>query len=255
MAGVHKDFFSIIGKILKDEYGREIGKVISVTTAPNSEIKEILVSAKGRFTSYPREQIVINEEGEPILLTEIKLKTATLCDEIPLIWKKCGVLENLLKEGKIPHETYKEFHEEFEKAKEKLKMEAEKTIEEIEKLEKACDERFRKLQLSKTNLEIEYAIGKIKDEIYELSIKDIVNELNNTLKEREDLEKMRSWLSNLLLGEKTVEAEPYEKEAEEHQPERLEEEREATTEQERSEVEEKVESQTTEESSITVRII
>ncbi|MCD6530552.1 CdvA-like protein [Candidatus Bathyarchaeota archaeon] len=254
MVEVYKDFFSIIGKMLKDEYDREIGKVIAVTTAPNSEIKEVLVSAKGRFTSYPREQITINEDGEPILLTEIKLKTATLCDEIPLIWKKCSVLENLLKEGKIPHETYKEFHEEFEKVKENLKMEAEKTIEEIEKLEKACDERFRRLQLSKTNLEIEYAIGKIKDEIYELSIKDIVNELNNTLKEREDLEKMRSWLSNLLLGEKATDTELYEKEAEETQPEGLEE-RETAMEQEKPEVEEKVEPQTGEESSITVRII
>ena len=250
MAELQDELFSIIGSTLKDEYGHEIGRVISITTTPSSRVKEVLVSSKGEFLSYPRERIKINENGEPVLLAEVKLKTNVLCSEIPLVWKKCEVLENLLSDGKILPETYKEFHEQFESEKEKLKSEAEKTIEEIEKLEKSCDERFRRLQSSKIHLEIEYAIGKIKEEIYELSMKDLVNELDN----------MRKWLSNILLGESTVEVqEEKPEETQIHEPEQeamVEEQKPPEVEVETQETQVKpAEETSSDESSITVRII
>jgi len=260
MAELQDELFSIIGSTLKDEYGHEIGRVISITTTPSSRVKEVLVSSKGEFLSYPRERIKINENGEPVLLAEVKLKTNVLCSEIPLVWKKCEVLENLLSDGKILPETYKEFHEQFESEKEKLKSEAEKTIEEIEKLEKSCDERFRRLQSSKIHLEIEYAIGKIKEEIYELSMKDLVNELDSIMKERNDLENMRKWLSNILLGESTVEVqEEKPEETQIHEPEQeamVEEQKPPEVEVETQETQVKpAEETSSDESSITVRII
>ena len=67
MAELQDELFSIIGSTLKDEYGHEIGRVISITTTPSSRVKEVLVSSKGEFLSYPRERIKINENGEPDL--------------------------------------------------------------------------------------------------------------------------------------------------------------------------------------------
>ncbi|MEM2875751.1 MAG: CdvA-like protein, partial [Candidatus Bathyarchaeia archaeon] len=187
-------------------------------TTPNSMVKEVLVSAKGSFHSYPRERIRIDENGEPVLLTEVKIKTDALCDEIPLIWKKCSILESLLKEERILPEVYKEFREQLEKEKERLKSEAEGVLEEIDRMEKICEERFRSLHSSKTNLDIEYAIGKIKEELYQRSAKDIENEIDKVSMEKEDLQRLKSWLSSLLLGEnlreKEKKEEPKERELE-----------------------------------------
>lgn len=251
MSEYQDELFSIIGSVLKDEYGHEVGRIISFTTTPNSKIKELLVAHRNVFHFYPRERITINDDGDAVLLTEVKMKTNSLFRDIPLIWKKDKILENLMKEGKIPPETYKEFHEQFENEKRKLKDEAEKTIEEIEGLKKDCEERFKSLSSSKVHLEIEYAIGKIKDEIYDLSKKAIDEELKSLMKEMEDLENMKGWLSNLILAEdqkEPLELKTPETEEEKHaEPEEKIEETEKTEEETHQEV--------SDEPSLTVRIL
>lgn len=258
MVDTYDELFSVIGNNLIDEYGHEVGRIISFTTTPNSRIKEILVSGKRDFYFYPRERIRINENGEAILLTEVKRKTNVLCQEIPLIWKKGKVLDELLRDERILPETYEEFNGQFENEKNKLKSEAEETIEDIEQLEKNCEERFRRLHLSKTHLEIEFALGKIKDDIYDLSRKALDRELDNVTNERDDLERMKKWLSNMILMEETTEEETEKKEQGEAPPTEMEQSQ-AVEEQEAMEpIEEEIkpaEEPSQEEPSITVRII
>ena len=202
------ELLSIVGRKLKDEYGRDLGRVISFRTTRSGEVRDFLVSANGDYVYYPRERIKVGEEGEPVLLSDVKLKADSICSQLILVCRKSSVLEKLLKEERVHNETYKEFHETFESEKGRLRREAEETIGEIERLEKDLYERYLKLHSIKTYIEIEYAVGRIGEEAYKLSMREVVKELDSVMREREDLEKTRKWLTNILLGEEAEKESP-----------------------------------------------
>jgi len=207
-----KDLFSFLGKSIKNEYKREIGKIVSFIVSPNGHIDAVLVNhADGEFVYYPSKQLNITKDSI-VLLADTKLRANALCGDIPLVWRKGEVLNSLLKDEKILPEIYESLHQEFDDTLNKLKASAQDVIAEIDKQIVDCDERFKKLHSAKTHLEIESEIGEIDEGSYKKSLEVILDGLKSVLSEKNDLEAVRTRLSSLLLGEEppgTVEtAEP-----------------------------------------------
>jgi len=203
-----KDLFSFLGKSIKNEYKREIGKIVSFIVSPNGHIDAVLVNhADGEFVYYPSKQLNITKDSI-VLLADTRLRANALCEDIPLVWRKGEVLNSLLKEEKILPEIYESLHQEFDATLSKLKASAQDVIAEIEKQIAECNERFKKLHSAKTHLEIESEIGEIDEGSYKKSIEAILDGLKSVIAEKNDLEALRTRLSSLLLGEgppKTVE--------------------------------------------------
>src|SRR4030066_425099 len=109
------NLFLYIGKPVKDDYGRQVGMVTSFAVSPNGRVSAVFVEqGDGEFMRYPSEQFKIDGENI-VLLPSIKLRVKTLCDEIPLIWRKDQALNELLDKNKIPSEMFNELHKNFEK--------------------------------------------------------------------------------------------------------------------------------------------
>jgi len=207
-----KDLFSFLGKPIRNEYKREIGKIVSFIVSPNSHIDAVLVNhADGEFVYYPSKQLNITKDSI-VLLADAKLRANALCEDIPLVWRKGEVLNSLLKDEKILPEIYESLHQEFDATLNKLKASAQDVIADIDKQIADCDERFKKLHSAKTHLEIESKIGEIDEGSYKKSLEIILDGLKSVITEKNDLEAVRTRLSSLLLGEEppgTVEtAEP-----------------------------------------------
>jgi hypothetical protein len=198
--------FLFVGKQIKDEYGRQIGRVASFKVTPTGHIDGIFVEhGDGEFLSYPNEQIKL-DNGNLVIAPPLKLKANSLCKEIPLIWRKDRALNELVEKKKIPPEMYDDLHSTFEGALNQLKNNAKGLVEEIDSEVNRCNKQIHSLHSALINLEIEREIGRLNGESYEKALGIIQWGLKGVNAEKSDLEILKSKLSNLLLGDKTSEA-------------------------------------------------
>jgi hypothetical protein len=201
MSNPTSNFFESLGKPIKDEYGRSVGTVASFAVRPNGQVNEIFVEhGDGEIARYASEQIKINENGAT-LSSPLKLKVESLCNEIPLIWRKDQALKGLIEKKRVPLELSEELHNTFETAYNQLKTEAQTIAESIDKQIAMCSQRILDLNNALVNLEIEHEIGHVNDGAYESSMGIIQENMRCVKTERDDLTTMKSNLSNLLLGE------------------------------------------------------
>jgi chromosome segregation ATPase len=190
-----------VGKPVKDEYGRSIGRIVSFAVNPIGRVTSVFLKHEdGEFRKYSSEQFRV--EGDNIvLLPSIKLRVKTLCDEIPLIWRKEQALNELLEKKKVPSELYNELQRTFEGALNQLKTDAQTTMDNIDKYIARCNKQIRELNSALIHLEIEREIGRIDENSYQTAIEMIQDGLKWANAEREDLEALKNQLSNMLLGE------------------------------------------------------
>jgi len=132
------------------------------------------------------------------------LKANSLCQEIPLIWRKDRALNELVEKKKIPPEMYDDLHMTFEGALNQLKDNAKGLTEDIGSQIDRCNKQIHSLHSALINLEIEREIGRLNGDSYEKALGIIQWGLKGVNAEKSDLEVLKSKLSNLLLGEKTL---------------------------------------------------
>ncbi|MGD9130420.1 MAG: CdvA-like protein [Candidatus Bathyarchaeota archaeon] len=198
--------FLFVGKQIKDEYGRQIGRVASFKVTPTGRIDGIFVEhGDGEFLSYTSDQIKL-DNGDLVISPTLKLKAKSLCNEIPLIWRKDRALNELVEKKKIPPEMYDDLHSTFEGALNQLKDNAKELTENIDNEIDRCNKQIHSLHSALINLEIEREIGRLNGEAYEKALGIIQWGLKGVNAEKSDLEALKSKLSNLLLGDQTAKA-------------------------------------------------
>ncbi|MEM3726579.1 MAG: CdvA-like protein [Candidatus Bathyarchaeia archaeon] len=200
-------FFSV-GREIKDEYGRVVGKIASFAVTPNGKIDAAFIEqTDGKFLKYPLENLQFNG-GEVILTSWVKSKANVFCDQIPLIWRKDQALKDLVDKNKISSELYQELHSSFEGALTQLKNDAQSLMEQIDKEIAKCIEEIKALNYALVNLEIEHEIGKIDDGSYQKAFDIIQDNIKRVNIEKSDLEAIKNKLSNILLGDSPKVVEP-----------------------------------------------
>lgn len=196
--------FLFIGKPVKDEYGRQVGRIASFMANPNGRVNGVFVEhGDGEFFRYSTTQLEMGDDGI-VLLSGIKLRVRALCDEIPLIWRKDQALSELLEKKKVPPKMFKDLHRDFESALNQLKSNAKTTLENVDKHIAKRVQQMKELQSAMIHLELEREIGKIDEEPYKTATEMIQDGLKWTSAEKSDLEALRNRLSNILLGEEPV---------------------------------------------------
>jgi len=197
----NSNLFISIGKQIKDEYGRTIGKATSFAVNPNGRINSIYIEqGNGKIMKCPAENLKVEDSGI-ILLSRVKMEAKTLSDQIPLIWRKDQALNELLEKKKISLEVHEDLHKSFEGVLNQLKDEAKTLMENVDKETVRCAKEIKELNYALVNLEIEHEIGEIDEESYQTSFATIQEYLKKANTEKSELEAMESKLSNILLGE------------------------------------------------------
>jgi hypothetical protein len=197
----YSNLFLSIGKPIKNEYGRVIGKVASFALAPNGKFDAVYVEfGDGQFTKHPIESLKFIGT-EIIFITKIKNQAAILCDHIPLIWRKDDALKGLLANKKITNEVYQDLHGSFTNVLSQLKKEAQVIIDESLIEIERCSEEITSLSYAIANLEIEHEIGKVDEENYKQAFALLQDTLRRAQSEKADYELTKSKLSGVLLGD------------------------------------------------------
>jgi hypothetical protein len=196
------NLFLSVGKQVKDEYGRTIGRVASFAVTPSGRFDTAFVEqGNGEFTQHSVEHLKF-DGAEITLISKTKSDAYVLCDHIPLIWRKDQALEELSRKKKLSPELYNELHKSFDGALAQLKTEAQVLSKKIDEEIGRCAEEINALNHALIHLEIEHEIGKIDDKYYETAFTMIQDSLRRTSEEKSDLETTKNKLSNTLLGDK-----------------------------------------------------
>jgi len=76
----NSNLFISIGKQIKDEYGRTIGKATSFAVNPNGRINSIYIEqGNGKIMKCPAENLKVEDSGI-ILLSRVKMEAKTLLE-------------------------------------------------------------------------------------------------------------------------------------------------------------------------------
>ena len=139
------NLFLSIGKPVKDEYGRPVGKIVSFALTINGKFDSAFIElSDGKFIKQPIEQLTFNGT-DVIYNSKIKTQTNMFCDQIPFIWRKDQALRELVGKGKIPQDMYNELHNNFDNVLNQLKNDAQVLQDEIAQNMTRCNEESRAL--------------------------------------------------------------------------------------------------------------
>jgi hypothetical protein len=199
----NSNLFLSIGKPIKNEYGRVIGKVASFALTPSGKFDAVYVEfGDGQFTKQPMESLRFNG-AEVTFISKIKNQSGSLCDQIPLIWRKDEALKDLVDKKKITSEVYQDLHSSFTNVLEQLKKDASVIIEESGIEIERCQDEITSLSYAIANLEIEHEIGKVDEENYKMAFALLQDTLRRATTEKTDYELTKSKLSSVLLGDQS----------------------------------------------------
>jgi hypothetical protein len=199
----NSNLFLSIGKPIKNEYGRVIGKVASFALTPNGKFDAVYVEfGDGQFTKQPMESLRFNG-AEVTFISKTKNQAGVLCDHIPLIWRKDEALKDLVDKKKITNEVYQDLHNSFSSVLTQLKRDAQVIIDESAIEIDRCQDEITSLSYAIANVEIEHEIGKLDDETYRQAFALLQDTLRRATTEKTDFELTKSKLSSVLLGDQT----------------------------------------------------
>ena len=203
----NSNLFLSIGKPIKDEYGRIVGRVASFALTPNGKFDGVYVqSNNGKFLKQSMENLTFNG-AEVTVNSSIKSQASVLCDQIPLIWRKDQALKDLAEKRKISPDLYQELHDNFEAVLTQLKKDAQELSEEANNVIERCNEEIKTLGYAVVNLELEHEIGQVDDESYSSAFTLLQENLKRANTEKSDIEFVKSKLSNIMLGDSSKQIE------------------------------------------------
>jgi hypothetical protein len=197
----NSNLFLSIGKPIKDEYGRTVGKVASFALTPSGKFDGVFIESNdGKFVKQSMEHLKFNG-AEVTFTSTLKSQASVLCDQIPLIWRKNQALKDLAEKRKIAPDLYQELRNNFEGVLNQLKKDAQALSEEANKEITRCNQEIKTLGYAIVNLELEHEIGQVDDEAYKSAFAMLQENLKRANTEKSDIELTKSKLSNIMLGD------------------------------------------------------
>jgi len=195
------NLFLSIGKPVKDEYGRAVGRIVSFALTPGGKFDAAFIElSDGKFSKQPIENLTFNG-AEITFISKIKSQSSVFCDQIPFIWRKDQALKDLAEKKKISPDLYQELHNNFESILTQLKKDAQVLSDEVVQEVVRCNQEIKALNYAVLHLELEHEIGKINDETYQSAFKLLQESLKRANTEKSDMELTKTKLSNILLGD------------------------------------------------------
>ena len=192
----------LVGKNVKDESGKETGKIVSFLIDSSGQPLEALVETiNGQLIRYPLDLLKTSRD-EVSVVSVVDKKIEVLSEHLPTTRKKRKILDKLAESKVIPSGIHESLCKEFDKALKEMKTEAQAVLENMDKQVKAQDEQLKTLQLARAFLEIEHGIGTVSDEVYQQSVMSVLKEVKNAQQTKLSLLRAKDKVTDALQEEK-----------------------------------------------------
>ena len=186
-----------VGKAVNDTYGRNIGRLIGLTTNTRDEVVSIAFElANGRLLQCPSSQILV--KGDSLLLTPSwRIEAIQIQKEFELATRRVRALDELNKSGELQGEIYTNLKEQHESVLEDVKGRRQGLISSLEERLADLNSQVRELQTLLANNKMLHTSREIEDSAYQIAGEAIRSGLERTLTEKKDVEEVVDHLSKL----------------------------------------------------------
>ena len=191
---------SLVGKMVRDEWGRQIGIVVSVLMDDRGEAAWLLVKmGDGEFKRF-RLSRVVADGSDVILLSSLRKSVEALYKRAVLLKRKRKILMGL-KEDNLSPEMLDEMSKDVKRDLGFVEGEAKFLLRKVEQRLKRCADQMRDINHGIACLQVERDMGRISDEVFSASMKMMLSGLRNLMAERDSLLEARMKLVELLRKE------------------------------------------------------
>ncbi len=200
----NSNLFLSLGKPVKNDYGKIIGKVASFALTPNGKFESVFIEfGDGLFSKQSIDDLKF--DGTTVTITsKIRSKASYVCEQITLIWRKDQAIKDLNEKRKINSDLYQELHSSFETVLTQLKKDAQVLNEEASVEVARCDEEIKSLSYAILHVELEHEIGQIDEENYNAASVILQENLKRAQTEKTDYELTKSRIAGVLLGDTSI---------------------------------------------------
>jgi len=183
----HPSLESIIGRELKDSYGRYVGIITGISTDSNGKIQSVGVDAGSNgFTKFEGDRITF-EEDSPLLTSEWKLNTDSFLRTSGIAEKKMLALQELYEEGEIAQDVYEHLTNRHKSKLDEYSGRCEDTVESLNKKVESLSLEGNAVNTFVGTLKLQHRIGDISDDVFRAAAEYIGTILQRNEKEIADI--------------------------------------------------------------------
>ncbi|MEM2006447.1 MAG: CdvA-like protein [Sulfolobales archaeon] len=192
-----------LGQVVRDEYGRSLGKLIAVFADVSGNVEAVEIAINDYELVKVEANRIMRAPDALIVLPEWKVVAIDVENRLDRVKKRIRSLEELNRKGMIPTHAYEEMRKRLEAEFKKIKDESGKLREVLKGKINELDDQVIRYERAIANVYVLYMSNEISEQSYKASMDFMRNAKNKCLDERKDVEKHLELLSKL-------EAEPVE---------------------------------------------
>jgi len=189
---------SSIGRVVLDEYGREIGILVSVSADAEGNVEYVEI----KYEDLGLEKV----EGERIKIVDNKLTVTPewkfnaikLIDSLDRTYKRKKGVEEMLSKGDIPAEVLKELERKLSEQIKKLKIKAKEVETEIKKRIEKIDNENLHIARAMAILQMTYFSGEVGERQFETGMTHLRKLKETLIKEKSEAKEILDKLSKTL---------------------------------------------------------
>ena len=183
----HPSLESIIGRELKDSYGRYVGIITGISTNSNGKIQSVGVdTGSNGFNKFEGNRITF-EEDSPLLTSEWKLNTDSFLRTSGVAEKKMLALQELYEEGEIAQDVYEHLINRHKSKLDEYSGSCEDTVESLNKKVESLSLEGNAVNTFVGTLKLQHRIGDISDDVFRAAAEYIGTILQRNEKEIADI--------------------------------------------------------------------
>ncbi|MCE4619063.1 MAG: CdvA-like protein [Desulfurococcales archaeon] len=187
-----------IGRVVFDEYGREIGILVSVSADAEGYVEYVEIKVEDlRLEKVEGERVKITD-GKLTVVPEWKHAAIKLIDSLDRSYKRKKGVEEMIAKGEIPGEVLKELERKLTEQIKKLKMKAKEVEAEIKKRIEKIDYQNMHIARAMAVLQMTYFSGEVGERQFEQGMTHLKKLKETLTKEKEEAKEILDKLSKTL---------------------------------------------------------
>lgn len=192
-----------LGQVVRDEYGRSLGKLIAVFADVSGNVEAVEIAVNDYDLVKVEASRIMRAPDALIVLPEWKVTAIDVENRLDRVKKRIRSLEELNRKGMIPTHAYEEIRKKLEAEFKKIKDESAKLKDSLKHKIGELDDQVVRYERAISNVYVLYMSNEISEQSYKASMDFMRNAKSKCLDEKKDVEKHLELLSKL-------EAEPVE---------------------------------------------
>ena len=180
-------FKSLVGKPVRDFYGRETGRVVGLYVDNLGQLNSVGIDeGDGSLAEYPSKNVIF-EDGSLVIVPKWRVDIDKFRKENETAQRRAQALEELLKEGEITREVYEDLGKQYDGQATNIRESYGELVTALNDRVKELDSRKQTLEKFLANMKIQYKTGELDADTYKVTAEHLAIMQKRDIAEKEDV--------------------------------------------------------------------